>query len=104
MNKRFIFLLLMLQSLSTQAIHAASVDIYGDDTYYGLGQYLNYYIDKSGQRNIEDIANNGPDIHWQQSQVEIPKLGFGTDVYWWRLDIRSNQPHHASWLLEVAYS
>ena len=104
MNKRFIYLLLMFLTISAQPIHAASVDIYGEDTYYGLGQYLNYYIDKSGQHNIDDIVNNGPDIHWQQSQVDTPNLGFGTDVYWWRLNIRSSQPRYENWLLEIAYS
>ena len=97
-------MLLMFLTISAQHIQAASVDIYGEDPYYGLGQHLDYYIDKSGQRNIADIANNGPDIHWQQSQAEIPNLGFGTDVYWWRLNIRSTQPRYENWLLEVAYS
>ena len=91
-------------TISIQTTHAASVDIYGEGTYYGLGHYLDYYIDKSGQRNIEDIVANGPDIHWQQSQAETPNLGFGTDVYWWKLNIRSTQPRYENWLLEVAYS
>jgi len=95
---------LILLTISIQPAHAASVDIYGEAPYYGLGQYLDYYIDKSGQRNIEDIVNNGPDIHWQPSQAEIPNLGFGTDIYWWRLNIRSTQPSYENWLLEVAYS
>ena len=104
MIKRTVYMLLMFLTISAQHIQAASVDIYGEDPYYGLGQHLDYYIDKSGQRNIADIANNGPDIHWQQSQAEIPNLGFGTDVYWWRLNIRSTQPRYENWLLEVAYS
>ncbi|OUR90212.1 hypothetical protein A9Q81_19655 [Gammaproteobacteria bacterium 42_54_T18] len=104
MNKRFTYLLLIYITISVQPAHAASVDIYGEDTYYGLGQYLNYYIDKSGQRDIEDIVNNGPDIHWQQNQVDTPNLGFGTEVYWWRLNIRSTQPQYENWLLEIAYS
>ena len=110
MIKYLLYIILMAISLPVAGNQAAipsanaSVTIDGPSKSYPLGKHLEYYSDISRQLDIETLLKDEDSLNWQRSQAETPNLGFGSAVYWWRVNIQSTQPLYENWLLEVAYS
>lgn len=90
--------------LLTLTLPARSAEVISGDTKsYPLGQHLGYIIDRSGALTIEVLRQFDAQQQWLAITQEIPNLGYGTHVYWWKLELTTEQPIYTHWLLDIAY-
>lgn len=76
--------LLLLSCLSQHGfIYAAELHVTPNQLPVSLGQYLDYFEDKSRELTIEDML--GTTIPWQRSTQNIPTLGISDSAHWFCL-------------------
>ncbi len=56
---------------------------------YQLGKYVEYLEDKEKSYTITDLSRSDNGIVFQQSNKNIPRFGFSSSAYWFRLTIQN---------------
>ncbi len=71
---------------------------------YTLGTYIEYLEDKEKKLTIDDVTHlNGGNV-FQQSNEVVPRFGFSSSAYWFRLKVRNLSNDDRQLYLEVKNS
>lgn len=71
---------------------------------YVLGKYIEYYEDKDKSLTIEDISHVNGGIEFHHSNKIVPKFGFSSSAYWFRLTIQNSSIEDNQLYLEIKNS
>ena len=68
-----------------------------------VGQYMEFWVDPSGEKNLGDVLALNED-QWITSDQEYPSMGFTTDTYWFRFTTANPTESTINLLLESSYT
>ena len=85
---------------SSDAQATPVVQIKASQSYYSLGNMVEYFEDQSGLLDI-DAVRRQPESAWQKSTMTTPGFGFTQSAYWFRIGLETVEEQRR--LLEVDY-
>ncbi|MDM8524023.1 response regulator, partial [Desulfococcaceae bacterium HSG8] len=82
---------------------AAGLVLADDFSKEELQKHLDYYEDKSGSLDIDDVCSGTLSPMFSHIRKDRFSFGYSRSAYWLRLDVTNPTDHHISWHLEYAY-
>ena len=74
-----------------------------NQTTINLGTHVSYLEDESDELTFESASDNYRQGRFTRSNMDTPTFGFTTSVYWFAVELSSNQPEISNWYLQIAY-
>ncbi|MEP1214408.1 MAG: diguanylate cyclase [Marinobacter sp.] len=102
MNKTIIQLLLVLVTALPVVASARPAMWDGQAGHMELSRFVDYWAEPSGPANLESVRNLRED-QWQRNGKDSVSLGYGDEVYWFRVRIGNQGAPSAPLFLEIGY-
>ena len=95
-------ILIMTLPVCIRPLSAQALEVEPGKNYQGIGLSLEYYRDKSGDRDISGVRALSRS-EWKKFPSKSPGFGFQTDVFWIKLELENKGARRSAFMLEQAY-
>ncbi|MCG8613951.1 MAG: diguanylate cyclase [Pseudomonadales bacterium] len=98
----FFYCAILLASAQIRADLACDPVMLSADTLSApLGKSLQFYIDQTGQQQLESILQRP--LPWRPSAQEVPSFGYDTRDFWFKGCLSNTDSRYSHWKLHIAY-